>query len=102
MKEQSVRDLTWFKMLLLALILSFGLPVVAPSLLPVGIAHADDDDDDDDDFSVRRPEFVIAGLDDAARARLQARLSQVKDLGAPGRDPVFGWGLVQFQTPQGC
>jgi hypothetical protein len=82
-----VRDLTWFKMLLLALILSLGLPVVAPGLLPNGIAHADDDDDDDggdddsddddddddDDFSVRRPEFVIAGLGDAARARLQAR-----------------------------
>lgn len=80
-----MRDLTWFKMLLLTLILSLALPVLAPSLLPSGIAYADDDDDgddddgdddeddDDDDFSIRRPEFVIAGLDAAARARLQTR-----------------------------
>ncbi len=25
-----------------------------------------------------------------------------KDLGAPGRDPVFGWGLVQYVNVPGC
>jgi subtilisin family serine protease len=25
-----------------------------------------------------------------------------KDLGAPGRDPVYGWGLVQFTALPGC
>jgi hypothetical protein len=25
-----------------------------------------------------------------------------KDLGAPGRDPVYGWGLVQFPAKPGC
>lgn len=25
-----------------------------------------------------------------------------KDLGAPGRDPIFGWGLVQFPPMGGC
>lgn len=25
-----------------------------------------------------------------------------KDLGAPGRDPVYGWGLVQFSKLPGC
>ena len=78
-----MRDLSWFKMLLLVLILSLGAPVVVPSPLLGGIAHADDDDndgdgdddsdddddDDDDDFSVRRPEFVIARLGDAVRVR---------------------------------
>ncbi len=123
-----MRDLTWFKMLLLAMILSFGVPVLAPSLLPSGIAQADDDDDDDDgdddsddddddddddDFSVRRPEFVIAGLDDAARARLQARgfrvareassglmrgqISRVE--GPPGRSAASALQLLRSLAP---
>lgn len=28
--------------------------------------------------------------------------SLAKDLGAPGRDPVYGWGLVQFPQVQTC
>ena len=28
--------------------------------------------------------------------------AQAKDLGAPGRDPVFGWGLVQFAPSPQC
>lgn len=28
--------------------------------------------------------------------------SSAKDLGAPGRDPIFGWGVVQFVKLSGC
>lgn len=28
--------------------------------------------------------------------------ASAKDLGAPGRDPVFGWGLIQFPPPEAC
>jgi len=36
----------------------------------------------------------------ADRAQLEQRLAAAAvDLGAPGRDPVFGWGLVQARPP---
>jgi hypothetical protein len=34
-----------------------------------------------------------------AAARLRTR---AKDLGAPGRDSIFGWGLVQYDRPPNC
>ncbi len=33
---------------------------------------------------------------------LQTVQGLAKDLGAPGRDPVYGWGLVQFPKSPGC
>ncbi|MEQ1712347.1 MAG: S8 family serine peptidase, partial [Hyphomicrobium sp.] len=33
---------------------------------------------------------------------LEKLQSTAKDLGAPGRDPVYGWGLVQFPSLGGC
>jgi hypothetical protein len=37
------------------------------------------------------------------RMRTMERMqSLAKDLGPPGRDPVFGWGLVQFPVVGGC
>ncbi|MCC7253279.1 MAG: S8 family serine peptidase [Hyphomicrobium sp.] len=41
-----------------------------------------------------------AGGDSAATAATLQALA--KDLGAPGRDAVFGWGLVQFPPIGGC
>lgn len=38
---------------------------------------------------------------DASTASDRVR-SAAKDLGAPGRDPVFGWGLVQFRDLPRC
>ncbi|MBN9280293.1 MAG: S8 family serine peptidase, partial [Hyphomicrobium sp.] len=38
-----------------------------------------------------------SGAEAVGRLRAQA-----KDLGAPGHDPIFGWGLIQFETPKGC
>lgn len=54
--------------------------------------------------------FVTAALaaaaahDEATQAGGAEQLLQrkAKDLGAPGRDPIFGWGLVQFPTPANC
>lgn len=54
--------------------------------------------------------FVTAALaaaaahDEATHAGGAEQLLQrkAKDLGAPGRDPIFGWGLVQFPTPANC
>lgn len=37
-----------------------------------------------------------------ASAPAQRLQSLAKDLGAPGRDPIFGWGLVQFPASGGC
>jgi len=39
------------------------------------------------------------GGGDTAAARLR---TLAKDLGAPGRDPIFGWGLVQFPHVERC
>jgi subtilisin family serine protease len=33
---------------------------------------------------------------------VQTLQNLAKDLGAPGRDPVYGWGLVQFPSKPGC
>lgn len=33
---------------------------------------------------------------------LQTLQGLAKDLGTPGRDPVYGWGLVQFPSKPGC
>lgn len=33
---------------------------------------------------------------------LQTLQGLAKDLGTPGRDPVYGWGLVQFPAKPGC
>jgi subtilisin family serine protease len=33
---------------------------------------------------------------------VQTLQNLAKDLGAPGRDPVYGWGLVQFPAKPGC
>jgi hypothetical protein len=51
--------------------------------------------------------FVAAALaaaleegESADRATLERRLAErAVDLGAPGRDPVFGWGLIQARAP---
>lgn len=48
--------------------------------------------------------FASAKMNSAERggdtsAKLQ---SLAKDLGAPGRDAIFGWGLVQFPPAKGC
>lgn len=32
----------------------------------------------------------------------QSVTTAAKDLGAPGRDPIFGWGLVQYVNVPGC
>lgn len=47
---------------------------------------------------------AAAGGRDAHSADGPAGLLQriAKDLGAPGRDPIFGWGLVQFPSPENC
>jgi subtilisin family serine protease len=37
-----------------------------------------------------------------ARATVDTLQGLAKDLGAPGRDPIFGWGLVQFPNSGGC
>ena len=41
--------------------------------------------------------FVSAAL--AAGADLQALQRGARDLGVPGRDPVYGWGLLQAERP---
>jgi hypothetical protein len=52
--------------------------------------------------------FVTAALamslgGKASGAEAIGRLrAQAKDLGAPGHDPIFGWGLIQFEAPKGC
>ena len=39
---------------------------------------------------------VVRGRDtDDVHGALNALQSTARDLGAPGRDPVFGWGLIQ-------
>jgi hypothetical protein len=55
---------------------SFAAPLVAAALLAVG-----------DATPARRGNDAVARLASAA-----------EDLGAPGRDPVYGWGLVQVDT----
>jgi subtilisin family serine protease len=37
-----------------------------------------------------------------AETTLQTLVDSARDLGAPGRDPVFGWGLVQFGRLPTC
>ena len=52
--------------------------------------------------------FVAAALamklgDNGSPADAADRLrTSAKDLGATGRDAIFGWGLVQFEPPPGC
>lgn len=36
------------------------------------------------------------------RVSIDALQNLATDLGAPGRDPIFGWGLVQFPPISGC
>ncbi|HRD77399.1 MAG TPA: S8 family serine peptidase [Hyphomicrobiaceae bacterium] len=50
--------------------------------------------------------FAMGVATDPARptlASLTERLAgSARDLGAPGRDPVYGWGLIQFTAFAGC
>lgn len=54
--------------------------------------------------------FVSAAFAVARSSDLDASQSQIveqlrgtaKDLGAPGRDPIFGWGLIQFPVLETC
>lgn len=47
--------------------------------------------------------FATAKTEVGDRVRTMERIqSLAKDLGPPGRDPVFGWGLVQFPAMNGC
>lgn len=75
-----------------------GIPVAAPgghSRLASGTSFA--------------TPFVSAALAIAktqaggdGRVTIETLQSLAKDLGAPGRDPIFGWGLVQFPPMKGC
>lgn len=43
---------------------------------------------------------IRTGADNARTFEVIRALA--KDLGAPGHDPVYGWGLVQFPAPSDC
>lgn len=47
-----------------------------------------------------RREIIAAGLTPAAIERSLA--ASARDLGAPGRDPIYGWGLIQYAGIPRC
>lgn len=47
--------------------------------------------------------YAIGATPNASVAEITAKLAQsAKDLGAPGRDPIFGWGLLQYSGLTAC
>lgn len=73
----------------------------------LAVAHAGDKVQMVDGTSFAAPfvtaAYAMATARMANAGEVTARLAQsAKDLGAPGRDPVYGWGLVQFSSLPRC
>jgi hypothetical protein len=72
-----------------------------PEILAAGLSAADLDRLLTQGFTlVRTRQTALLGTTLARLTDLLAR--SAKDLGAPGRDPIYGWGLVQFAALPAC